>query len=407
VATGAAGHAKTYEVMLQGFHWRSHEVPGGWYNILIQNKDRIKSASFTLIWFPPPSDSASPQGYLPRQLYNLNSRYGSVDQLRRAVQSMKPEVKPLADIVINHRVGTADWADFTNPNWNTTTIARDDEVDIPNKSINNDTGDGYKHGRDLDHLNPKAIKGIQSWMLYLKNNIGFEGWRYDMVKGYRGSAIKDYNDITKPVFSVGEFWDFNPQMIVNWIDSTHPQWQKSATAFDFPLREIIYQAVVNKNYHWLKYMDKLPGVVGLWPDKTVTFVENHDTEEARGGENGVPAFPDDNRMLQGYAYILTHPGTPSVFWRDIFDNSASNASKLTTMIRIRKEYGINSESKVFIAKAEHGNGYAAYIQGDKGEVAMKIGPGTWSPSGPKWDGTADLLLSDPDFAIWGEKGWLR
>jgi alpha-amylase len=110
-------------------------------------------------------------------------------------------------------------------------------------------------------------------------------------------------------------------------------------------------------------------------------------------------------MLQGYAYILTHPGTPCVFWRDIFDSSTINESRLKTMIRLRQKYGIHSESKVFIEKAEHGNVYAAYIQGDRGEIAMKIGPGPWSPSGQKWDRTGDLLLSGPDFAIWGEKGW--
>jgi alpha-amylase len=402
VTAGASVQAKTYEVMLQGFHWNSQSVPGGWYDILIKNKDRIKSAGFTLIWFPPPSKSADLQGYLPNQLYNLNSRYGSADELKLAVKAMKPELKPLADVVINHRVGSTSWADFTNPTWATTTITKDDEANIPNKSINNDTGDPIKSGRDLDHLNPEAIRGIQSWMLFLKNTIGFQGWRYDMVKGYRGSVIKDYNNATNPAFSVGEYWDNNPQLVVSWIDSTHPQSQKRATAFDFPLRALLYEAVVNKNYHWLKFIDKTPGVIGLWPDKSVTFLENHDTEEARGGDI---AFPDDDRMLQGYAYILTHPGTPCVFWRDIFDSSAINESRLKTMIRLRQKYGIHSESKVFIDKADQGTVYAAYIQGDRGEVGMKIGPGAWSPSGPKWDRTGDLLLSGPDFAIWGEKGW--
>jgi hypothetical protein len=71
-------------------------------------------------------------------------------------------------------------------------------------------------------------------------------------------------------------------------------------------------------------------------------------------------------MLQGYAYILTHPGTPCVFWRNIFDSSTINKSMLKTMIRLRQKYGIHSESKGFIGKAEHGNAYAAYIQGDQG-----------------------------------------
>jgi hypothetical protein len=69
------------------------------------------------------------------------------------------------------------------------------------------------------------------------------------------------------------------------------------------------------------------------------------------------------------------------------------------------KYGIHSESKVFIAKADQGLGYAAYIQGDRGEIAMKIGPGAWQPVGAKWNPTSDLLDSGSDYAIWGEKGW--
>jgi alpha-amylase len=395
--------AKTYEIMLQGFHWKSSSVPGGWYKIIEQNTPRIKNAGFTLVWFPPPSKSASDEGYLPNQLNDFNSKYGSESDLKSAVMGLKPEVKSLADIVINHRVGTTGFDDFTNPIWPTTTIVKDDESPNPNKSINNDTGEGYHAGRDLDHLNPQTIDGIKAWLLLLKNRIGFDGWRYDLVKGYLGQVIEQYNDFTTPAFTVGEFWDDNPQQVVNWIDSTHRHSQKRATAFDFPLRKALYEAVTNRNYHWLKYQDKTPGVIGLWSDKAVTFVENHDTEEARNGQYA-PPFPDDDRMLQGYAFILTHPGTPCVFWKDIFDNTVEREKQIKTMIALRQKYRINSESKIFIDRAERGLVYAAYIQGERGEIAMKIGPGSWQPKGNKWD-TTDLLLSGSDYAIWGEKGW--
>jgi alpha-amylase len=77
-------------------------------------------------------------------------------------------------------------------------------------------------------------------------------------------------------------------------------------------------------------------------------VENHDIEEARDGNI---SFPDDDRMLQGYVYTLTHPGTPCVFWLDIFDSSTINETRLKTMIRLRQKYDLHSEGKVFIDKA--------------------------------------------------------
>jgi glycosidase len=45
-----------------------------------------------------------PQGYLPAQLYQLQSSYGSEQQLRQLLAGLKQAgISPLADIVINHR----------------------------------------------------------------------------------------------------------------------------------------------------------------------------------------------------------------------------------------------------------------------------------------------------------------
>jgi alpha-amylase len=45
-------------------------------------------------------------------------------------------------------------------------------------------------------------------------------------------------------------------------------------------------------------------------------VENHDT----GSSQRHWPFPDD-RLAIGYAYILTHPGLPCVFWEHYFPSS--------------------------------------------------------------------------------------
>ncbi|KAG2390493.1 alpha-amylase 2 [Vigna angularis] len=49
----------------------------------------------------------SSSGYTPQNLYSLNTRYGSEDELRTLLHKMKQyEVRSMADIVINHRCGT-------------------------------------------------------------------------------------------------------------------------------------------------------------------------------------------------------------------------------------------------------------------------------------------------------------
>ena len=90
--------------MLQGFNWESCNSSKKWFNVIADEAREIKDAGFTAVWLPPPTDSVSDQGYLPRDLYNLNSFYGNVDELRNCVRAMNDlGVTPVADIVINHR----------------------------------------------------------------------------------------------------------------------------------------------------------------------------------------------------------------------------------------------------------------------------------------------------------------
>lgn len=96
----AAGSGK--EIILQGFNWESHR--DRWYSKLESQVDEIAEAGFTAVWLPPPSDSVSAQGYLPRDLYKLDSAYGTEAELRSLVKALHGKgLKAIADIVINHR----------------------------------------------------------------------------------------------------------------------------------------------------------------------------------------------------------------------------------------------------------------------------------------------------------------
>lgn len=416
-ARGAYGASDTNIVMLEGFHWlsssskKADKITGNWYAIVNSMASRIAADGFNMIWMPPVSDSGDQQGYMPRQLSLFTNQYGPDADHRTAVATLKNTYKvvPIADIVINHRVGTTDWADFTNPSWGATKttnycVVSNDEWS-GSKSINYDTGYQYPVARDLDHKNPTVQNGIKSWLAQVKG-IGYQGWRYDMVIGYTPNYIGIYNDYTSPVFSVGENWDdSSAQNIVNWIDGTNTDPNKRSAAFDFPFRRNLREAVVNGHYSWLGAANSrnLYGVVGIWAAKAVTFLENHDTEEARNGVN-TAAFPDGYQTLMGYAVLLTHPGTPQVFWKDVFDRPGTNDElNIKQMIAVRKNYGIQSTSAVWVAAASENNCYAAYVTGTSGEIAVKIGPGSWQPSGSKWTGNK-LLYSGTNWAIWGDQG---
>lgn len=69
-----SGTGTGYEIVCQGFNWESNKS-GRWYMELKEKAKELASLGFTVIWLPPPTDSVSPEGYMPRDLYNLNSRY--------------------------------------------------------------------------------------------------------------------------------------------------------------------------------------------------------------------------------------------------------------------------------------------------------------------------------------------
>lgn len=115
----------------QAFNWESHKHD--WWKNLETKVPDIAQSGFTSAWLPPATHSFSPEGwkertksylswilpfdshfsisfiigYLPQNLYSLNSSYGSADLLRALLQKMNLlKVRAMADIVINHRIGT-------------------------------------------------------------------------------------------------------------------------------------------------------------------------------------------------------------------------------------------------------------------------------------------------------------
>jgi alpha-amylase len=249
-------------------------------------------------------------------------------------------------------------------------------------------------GRELDHTNPAVRDAIKNYMRQLRS-LGFCSWRYDFTKGYHGRYVAEYNDASAPAFAVGEYFDGDRQKLANWIDRTGG---KSA-AFDFPLRFRLYEAVTRDDYSVLRSTnsgrDALNGLVGYWPSHAVTFVENHDTEHTREEEHqrnnqDIRHFPG-RRVAMAYAFLLTHPGVPCVYWQHLFDWDAYTRERVERLLRIRQEAGLHAAAPVQVHEAGKGL-YAATVEG---RVAVKLGSRSWSP-GHGWRVASD----GEQFAVW-------
>lgn len=460
---GQVSESSKTGVMLQGFTWNSaprgtgwnKENPspywGNWYGIMKKNAASIKD-TFEYVWFNPPSicDSASSEGYAPTELNNLNSYYGTADELKEVIQAIQP-AKAIADIVVNHRAGSTCWGDFTNPDWGVVkgekypAICSDDEafnassgdkshmVGKPSGAA--DTGAPYGAYRDLDHTNTVVQDGIIAWMNDVLKPAGFVGWRYDYVKGFAGKYVGKYNAGSDAQFSVGEYWptaSYNASSpsgwgdeIKNWITSTEEESGQKSRAFDFALK-----GAMNSVFGWGTTAGSgnyalLADESNLYisqPSDAVTFIDNHDT-----GSNQGHWELNRNKIGAGYALILTHPGVPCVSWSHYFTfseggngdttypysglgaaqsylagNTVAGTEKtlrehIDYLIQLRKETGIEYDSVRTTLKADS-SVYAAEITGTNGSLIVSIG-GSYTPDGDGYAGN-NPIYGGTNFKIW-------
>ncbi len=379
------------DILLQGFHWHSHQGDPGqngvgvrdWWRILKEKAGDIRAAGFSWVWLPPASDSLAPQGYIPRRWHDFNTAFGDEGSLRAAIADLDP-VRCVADVVLNHRVGVhTPYADFDDPPFpdNHAAIARDDESGVGTGAP--DTGERHPCGRDLDHTNPGVRSAIKEYLRRLMG-LGFAGFRYDLVKGFAAHFIGEYDAALSPAFSVGECFERDRQKVCDWIDGADGR----PMAFDFPLRYTLWEACHADDYSALRSENggrAVPaGLIGLWPEKAVTFVDNHDTEWTREAEH--QANYDATRHFPGataemaYAYILTHPGVPCVFWQHFFDWGEPARRRIEALMQVRRRCGLTSSSRVEIHEAGRGL-YSAEVDG---RVAVRLGWWGWQPPGIGW-----------------------
>ena len=412
-------------VMIQGFYWESsrhgyqQKFPQSgsehWYAIIAREAPKIRAARFDLIWLPPPSFAGGfSAGYDPREYFVLDNSYGTFMEQRDALKALLTNgVEPIADIVINHRNGSRGWADFNNPAWGTWSITRDDEAfSNPNSEVFNipvsqrgapeespayrTSGDfAYGAFRDLDHTNQQVRRDLIRYLLQLKS-LGYRGWRYDMVHGYNAKWIAVYNRATGPTFVVGEYdWDKQDQQRGwVWFTATSPgDLRTSSNVFDF---STFFTLKDNKGRYdaWYGFGQGV-GMVGddtdglPWKNRSVTFVENHDTgyrtnEDATPQDgHGQDNFANGWEVEQAYAQILTHPGIPTVYWKHYFDWGQDLQNKIRALINARKAAGVHAGSALSLQDNARRSGvYAARVVGHNGDLYVRIGgdDGKWQPS---------------------------
>jgi alpha-amylase len=346
-------------VLMQAFYWNCPKIENveyNWWNFVKIRIPIIAEAGFTALWLPPPSKAASnpSMGYDIYDYFDLGefdqkgtkrTWFGSKDELIDLINTAhNNNLQVYADIVLNHNSGGDEqevnpidhrkrWTKF-NP--------KSDKFKRKWKSFHPSPYERWDNKEfedmpDLCHRNPLVLGYLLRYVRWLIEKIGFDGYRYDFVKGYgswMATSIQDLrvrkNGKFIDPFGVGECWD-EYSVIKDWLIETNELSDNPASAFDFPLHYRLKGLCDTYGYS-LKNLSQPGTLLNDYPQNAVTFVDDHDTADKE---------PIINDKILAYAFILTHEGYPCVLWQDYFNYQLAKkgtANGIEALIKVHEEY---------------------------------------------------------------------
>ena len=262
--------------------------------------------------------------------------------------------------------------DYEEISWSTDDVCSDDESagEGGHPSGNPDCGGKGEWARDIDHHNPATRAKVVKYLDFLKNDLGYVGFRYDYAMGFEGVHYGEYNTTLRPAYSVGEYWGSMGD-ISSWIANTYMEGNNQSAAFDFPLMYAINDAFNNGNYRGLKNA----GLIGDHDMRryTVTFVDNHDTAKdlPTDGSNKDYANRTNHNIVQANAFILAMPGTPCMFYPHFMHPDWHTV--ICNMIMGRRTAGVHNMSEIVSVTETGNNGITWIVQGSAGQVCLQLG----------------------------------
>ena len=359
-------------VMMQTFHWdcpREDKKEFQWWNYINEKIPALAKTGFTSLWLPPIHKAANlfgpSMGYDPYDYYDLGefdqkgsipTWFGTRRELESVIESAhRHQLSLIADIVINHNsgadaqevnpiTGQSRWTSF-NPKSGK--FIRNWESFHPSMY---ESWDEMTFGDmpDLSHRNPYVYAEILKFTRWLIEEVGFDGFRYDFVKGFTASTIQSIQEYRymrdgqylKP-YGVAEYWD-GAGNTLNWVNQANLSNTNPVDVFDFPLRELLKNLCDQYGFS-LKNLIQGESILQKQNYSAVTFVENHDLrDEGR---------PITNDKLLAYSYIMTHEGYPCVFWKDYYNFDLAlegTPHGIAALVNAHEKYAAGSTNVLYL-----------------------------------------------------------
>lgn len=377
------------DVMIQAFYNESYNAsaPGvseygdTKWTTLLEQADAL-GEDFDLIWLPP-SANGSGMGYHPKKYSDQNSNWGSQEELIELIGALHSAgSRVIADIVINHCEGWTTWCDFPELDFGTygkfnpdcSWICKNDEVNSDPSSPQQgaatgsyDDGENWAGARDWAHDMPKVQEMFKAYLKWMKNVIGYDGWRYDKGDGFNNWHHDNYNKASGPYIAFMECYSGTDE-----IQSRIAQANSNLMGLDFDIKWHVFNSIAGWDYSHGRGDCMMSRGDGY---HAVTFMESHDwflrsdNENEFGGRGHSMTEEMKPRLLQCNAFLLSMPGVPCIF----YPHWKKYREFIKPMIQARKLAGVHSQSEV---KDEYvtATGYQATIVGkDDGYLIFCLG----------------------------------
>lgn len=319
-----------YEIFVRSFYDSDGDGIGD-FNGVAEKLDYIETLGADALWLMPFNESPSYHGYDTTNYYDVNSDYGSLEDLKNLIdEADSKDIKIIMDLVINHSSSEHSWFKKALENqeeykdyfvWATPFDLLGENGEWGQKIWHSKNAKDYYMGifwqemPDLNLRNPKVREEMKAVAKFWVD-LGIDGFRLDASKhidhedsNYTHLWWNEFNNYVKSlnseVYLVGENWDSNVNVIAPYFDYMD-------SSFNFSFSELIIKTVNNQSYQnileeQLEMHEKYAEVSKDFID--ATFIRNHDMSRTRS-----EVFDNKDKAKLAAAIHLTLPGTPFIYY---------------------------------------------------------------------------------------------
>ncbi|MGR3857787.1 alpha-amylase [Chryseobacterium indologenes] len=173
----------------------------------------------------------------------------------------------------------------------------------------------YLMGADIEYRNPYVVKEMKNWISWYMETTKVDGIRLDALKHISSDFLKDWisyikTEVNPECFVLGEFWKDEAEKIEYFSDKM----SDLISCFDAPLHYNFFKASQDgKDYDMSRILKG--SFLEKNPVFSVSFVENHDTQQLQALESAVK---DWFKPLAYAIILLTDEAYPCIFYPDLF-----------------------------------------------------------------------------------------